>query len=54
MQVARAEHEPVDRRRALDGDVGAALFGAADVARRADGTVELPAGGAGVRVWELT
>jgi alpha-glucosidase len=54
VQVARADHEPVVVAAGLDGEVGAALFGGVAAHRRGDGSVELPAGDAGVRVWELS
>ena len=53
VQVARAEHAPVVLG-GLGGDVGDPCLGGAAAARRPDGTVELPAGGAGVHIWELS
>jgi alpha-glucosidase len=53
VQVARRDHEPVVVA-GLDGTVGAPLFGGGEVVARGDGTVELPAGGTGIRVWALS
>jgi alpha-glucosidase len=53
VQVARADHPPVVLA-GLGGDVGAPRLGGVAVGRRSDGAVELPAGGAGVRIWELS
>jgi hypothetical protein len=54
VQISRADHAPVALgATTLDGEVGARLFGVDDVTR-VGGTVELPAGGPAVHVWEVS
>ena len=53
VQVARGDHAPVVLH-LLDGHVDAPLFGDVEAARGDGGAVELPAGGTGVRVWEVS
>ena len=53
VQVSRAEHAPVSLDTStLDGELGERRFGDGDATRSAD-TVELPATGAAVHVWEI-
>jgi hypothetical protein len=53
VQVSRAPHDAVVLdQSAIAGALGARRFGSGDAVQRGD-TVELPAGAAGVHIWEL-